>query len=38
MGSGGLQACLWISTVMLVATLLISFGLPRLKAPEPAGG
>jgi predicted MFS family arabinose efflux permease len=38
MGSGGLQACLWISTAMLVATLLISFGLPRLKAPEPAGG
>ncbi|GGO81740.1 MFS transporter [Marinobacterium nitratireducens] len=31
MGSAGLQACLWISTVMLVLTVLISLGLPRLR-------
>lgn len=34
MGSSGLQACLWISTTMLVTTLLISLGLPRLKGPD----
>ncbi|NVK41134.1 MAG: organoarsenical effux MFS transporter ArsJ [Oceanospirillaceae bacterium] len=30
MGSAGLQACLWISTAMLVLTVLISLGLPRM--------
>lgn len=31
-GSAGLQACLWISAVMLVLTVLISLGLPTLAS------
>ena len=30
-GSGGLQACLWISAAMLMLTVLISLGLPSLS-------
>jgi len=30
-GSGGLEACLWISAAMLALTVMISFGLPSVR-------
>jgi MFS family permease len=36
MGSEGLAACLWISSAMLALTVLISFGLPRVRVAKEA--